>query len=744
MKRLGIMAAIVLASSALFFGCDNGGEEDSTVKVTGVAISGSGVADGAATIAVGGTLQLTAEVSPDNATDKTVAWSSDTAPVATVDAATGLVTGVSAGTATITATAGGVTATVTITITAPVAVESVAISGNGVTDGAATIAVGGTLQLTAEVSPSNTTNEDKVITWTSDAASVATVDSSTGLVTGVSAGTATITATTAGNTANGAPATATVAITVTAPIERKLVIFNQTGAPDGSTAAGEVADAAFNENDRLTVKNTSTTAGWGTQLEKIAGNTFVYLDTPLQAPFSISARVKITQLIAGAGTDNGVFIGAFTDPTIDNSNPNADDYATFIALAGVNIATNGRRSVYGTRLTTSATDNSAVGSTQFTESTDTEYVYTVTQATVGTYNMLVADDAFDPPRPHAPYTSSGTSRSGDSQIHPVLGKAAAGETAEINSPLYLGIIVSGVEVEISNIIITQGAETVYSKPAPATPYPAVQSVAITNEAGASVEVDGNLQMTASVTPPEAYQGVTWRIDENDAQYASIDEATGALKGLDVGTVHVYAVSVDNGADGSLVTSAAFEVSVTGKQALPNERAWNFQEVPAGWTDAASNSTTVTYTQGMSLLGGLRTATFNSASPAPEDSGFSNGFLQPGGTAANGFATIASVQGPFAITLKYVANAGDNDGRFPTLKIGEEGKASLEPSSSSDSEWKTYWDSVAVVENNEKSTATTDPKTFTYDYTGTDKVDILLVATVNPGRTYDVIIEYKGE
>ncbi|MDR1215388.1 MAG: Ig-like domain-containing protein [Treponema sp.] len=718
------------------------------VKVASVVIKKDGTAvTESVLLPVNGTVALTAEVSPDNTTeaDRVITWTSDAPAIATV--ADGVVTWHAGGTATITATTAGFKedgtthATASVTITAEtVKVTEVVIKKDGTAvTGPVLLAINGTVTLTAEVSPANTIEADKVVTWTSDAPAIATV--ANGVVTWVAEGTATITATTAGLKADGKPATASV--TVTAQGTPKLVIFNQTGTLEGTTAAGDVTDADFNATGRLTVKNTSTTSGWGTTLDKIAGDTFVYLDTPLQAPFSVSARVKITQLVASSGTDNGVLIGAFTDPTVDNSTPDATDPSTFIALAGVNIATSGRRSVYATR--SSDNTNSATSSTQFIESVTNEYVYTVTQATVGTYNIKVEDDAFDPTRPHTPYTSTGINRTGDAAIHSVLGRAAAGDVPEINDPLYLGFLISGVEAEISNIIIKQGDTTVYSKPAPATPYPPVQSVTITNEAGASVEVGGNLQMTASVSPEGAYQGVTWEIDPEDVQYAEIDPTSGALKGLDIGSAKVYAVSVDNGAGGTPVRSGAFTVTIIGSQELPNSRSWNFQEIPAGWTDGASNNTTVTYTQGMNLLGSIRTSTFNSSFTAPADSGLSNGFIQPGGTAANGFVSIASVQGPFNITLKYVANASDENGRYPTLKIGEEGKGSIEPSTTADSEWKTYWDSVEAVENTTGgSTGTSDPKSFTHNYTGTDKVDILLLSTMNPGRLFDVIIEYTGQ
>ena len=55
-----------------------------------------------ATIKIGGNIQLTATVTPDNATNKNVSWESSNTAVATVDN-TGYVTAKSEGTATITA-----------------------------------------------------------------------------------------------------------------------------------------------------------------------------------------------------------------------------------------------------------------------------------------------------------------------------------------------------------------------------------------------------------------------------------------------------------------------------------------------------------------------------------------------------------------------------------------------------------------------------------------------------------------
>ncbi len=134
----------------------------------------------------GETATLTATVKPDNASDKTVTWSSSKTSVATVDA-NGKVTAVAEGTATITAKAGDKTATCSVTVKKnTVAVESVTLDKSSLE-----LTEGETATLTATVKPDNATN--KTVTWSSDKTSVATVDAN-GKVTAVAEGTATITA----------------------------------------------------------------------------------------------------------------------------------------------------------------------------------------------------------------------------------------------------------------------------------------------------------------------------------------------------------------------------------------------------------------------------------------------------------------------------------------------------------------------------------------------------------------------
>ncbi|WP_239023302.1 Ig-like domain-containing protein [Flavobacterium endoglycinae] len=153
-----------------------------------VAVTAVSVSPTTATVGLGTTQQLNATITPANATNQNVTWSSSNTSVATVNNS-GLVTAISAGTATITVTTadGNKTASSAITVAA-IPVSSVAVSPTS-----ASLYAGNTQQLTATISPANATNKNVI--WSSSNTSVATVNSS-GFVTAVSAGTATITATT--------------------------------------------------------------------------------------------------------------------------------------------------------------------------------------------------------------------------------------------------------------------------------------------------------------------------------------------------------------------------------------------------------------------------------------------------------------------------------------------------------------------------------------------------------------------
>ena len=188
-----------------------------TCKVTvinpaSVAVSSVGLNSTSITLKNIRNYKLTATVSPSNASNKTITWTSSNSNVARVDV-NGNVTAVNAGTATITAKSNnGKTTTCKVTVINP---ASVAVSSVGLKS-STTIVKGKTEKLTATVSPSNASN--KAVTWTSSNSNVARVDAN-GNITAVNAGTATITA----KSNNGKIATCKV--TVNNPYKTRAVKF---------------------------------------------------------------------------------------------------------------------------------------------------------------------------------------------------------------------------------------------------------------------------------------------------------------------------------------------------------------------------------------------------------------------------------------------------------------------------------------------------------------------------------------
>jgi uncharacterized protein YjdB len=217
---------------------------------TSLSISPSSV-----NVGVGSTETLTVTASPSGSSNA-VTWSSSNESVATVE--NGIVTGVSAGNATITATSNlnaSVTASSSITVS-NIAVSSVSL------DETASLSVGSTTTLTPVFSPANASN--KSVTWASSNPSVASINSSTGLITGLSSGTTTITVT----TVDGGK-TDTCLLTVSIPssynatyaITAKNTVTLSGNAPSGSTAS---LVETYSTSKQMTGGNsqTLTLSGW--------------------------------------------------------------------------------------------------------------------------------------------------------------------------------------------------------------------------------------------------------------------------------------------------------------------------------------------------------------------------------------------------------------------------------------------------------------------------------------------------
>ena len=155
-----------------------------------IPVSSISFAESKMELAVGEQIPLDPVITPDNATNKKLSWSSSNDAVATVTA-DGIVEAISAGTAFITATSedSGVNAKCEILVKEKV----VAVTGIALNKTSVSLSVGEELTLMPTISPDNATNKD--VEWKSDNEAVASV-SSEGVVKALKAGKANITATT--------------------------------------------------------------------------------------------------------------------------------------------------------------------------------------------------------------------------------------------------------------------------------------------------------------------------------------------------------------------------------------------------------------------------------------------------------------------------------------------------------------------------------------------------------------------
>lgn len=167
---------------------------------TPVAVSGVALDKKVATINVGKTVTVKDTVTPANADNKTLAWTSSNTKIATVS--NGVVKGVKAGRVIITAkTTDGSNISATCTVTVKQPITRISLSKK------ATMYTGKKLTLKAKVNPANASN--KALTWKSSNTKIAKV-ASNGVVTGVKAGTVKITATAKDGSRKSATCTVTV------------------------------------------------------------------------------------------------------------------------------------------------------------------------------------------------------------------------------------------------------------------------------------------------------------------------------------------------------------------------------------------------------------------------------------------------------------------------------------------------------------------------------------------------------
>lgn len=200
---VGLVTAIADGTAIISATTTDGTNLSASCMVTASSIPVSSISlnKTSATLYLNQTVQLTATVSPSNATDRSIVWSTSDNSIASVTS-TGLVTAIAPGNAIITAsTADGSNLSATCAITVKAYVTSLTLDQSAVT-----ILEGDTITLIPTILPTYATNQS--LYWSSNNTSVATVNN--GVVVGRAGGGVTITA----KTTDGSNLSATCKITV--------------------------------------------------------------------------------------------------------------------------------------------------------------------------------------------------------------------------------------------------------------------------------------------------------------------------------------------------------------------------------------------------------------------------------------------------------------------------------------------------------------------------------------------------
>ena len=258
-----------------------------TVTPAVIPVDGVSLNKTALELKKGNSETLSAVITPGNATDQSLHWSSDHPEFATVE--NGRVTAVAAGTAVITVAAGnsGKTATCTVTVTEdpPAPSASIAVSPTQLT-----LAVGGSDTLAAAVIPAGAP-----IAWSVDNGTVAAVDQS-GKVTALNPGNASVTAKI---NVNGVEYTSNCAVTVSAPpaaptLSNTALSLN-VGKSSTLTVNGLPAGAAVAWNSN---KTSVATVSNGTVTGRSEGSAVITATVSgggLTAPVALSCTVTVVK-----------------------------------------------------------------------------------------------------------------------------------------------------------------------------------------------------------------------------------------------------------------------------------------------------------------------------------------------------------------------------------------------------------------------------------------------------------------
>jgi uncharacterized protein YjdB len=492
----------------------------SVTVTTPVAVSGIVISPNPDSVGVGSQVSLGTVITPSNASNKTLRWTSSDTSIAKVAADTALVTGIAPGTAVITATAqdSGYTATATIVV------YNVIPTALSIT-GTASVGAGDTVQLSAVFTPLNTSQQ--TLTWTSSNTAIATVNAN-GLVTAVAAGNVTITAT---NTAGGIAATKAITV-VSAGLCGILPNNGFEGGLNNWMIVGNVV------NGKPPAAIVANNAHSGTKAAVISGeggvSSTVLMPVAGKKAVTFSAWAKIIDLPAWAGFGIDYIDSSNNKITADQFSVTNTAYAQFSVVritppntARVNIWT------YKT---------SSAGKLCFDD-----FCVTVAEV-VNTSSVSVAPDPVSVAKGYTK-TLTATVLPANASIKTVTWSSSNTAVATVNA----SGVVTGVALGTATITATttEGGKT-GTATVTVTPPIAVTGVNITPDS-VSIGVADSYTLTATTTPSNASnQNVVW--SSSNTAIATVNASTGAVKAVAVGTAVIKGVTQEGSyADSSIVT-----------------------------------------------------------------------------------------------------------------------------------------------------------------------------------------------
>lgn len=294
------------------------------------------VAPNPGSVPVGGTITMSAAVVADAGVATTVTWSSSDASKATVNATSGVVTGVAAGSVAITATSTvnpAVQGNATVNVTATAST----VTGVTVTPGTAGLVVGQTVQLSASVQGTN--NPAQTVTWSSLSSGIASV-SAGGLVTAVANGTAVIRgcSTVAGFTNVCGSMSVTVVTPTPAAVSIQSLTMGTLGTPVVLTAVTGQIEATINvESGQQQLDRVDVLVGG----QVLASQSFAVTPAPAEegaagAPVTVVLSFNVNQL----RKVNNLFVPViFNGPTAVTANLYVTGSSTPLASNAIPIVT---------------------------------------------------------------------------------------------------------------------------------------------------------------------------------------------------------------------------------------------------------------------------------------------------------------------------------------------------------------------------------------------------------------------